>query len=134
MYATWSSALRYWLNLLLGLALAGCGATAQRPSASPDSTDMGPAPCAEFVDAWVGHFRANVAKLDGQAKSVSDHKLQGARQALKLAAVDESRCQRPFCVVQPLAGGRLDSYCGYRHDDPSGTQLYLWQSWAPSRR
>lgn len=134
--------MRCWPSRVAVLALAallgGCGASAQRstlvPATAAASSAAGPAPCDQFVDAWVEHFRANVAKLDGQAQAVSQQGLLQARQALNQAAVTEARCELPFCVVQPLAGGRLDSYCGYRRDDPSGAELYLWQPWQPMRR
>lgn len=118
-------------SALLVAALAGCSSmapvpVAQQPAASPS--------CAEFVDAWVGHFRANVARLDGQARTLPEQQLREARDGLARAGVMESDCQRPFCVVRPEAGGRLSSYCGYRVPDPTGAELYHWVPWTPASR
>ncbi|MBD9482037.1 hypothetical protein IB229_03570 [Pseudomonas sp. PDM14] len=124
--------MRCWASALLVVVLAGCASppapvpVVARPAASP--------PCTAFVDAWVGHFRANVARLDGQARAVPEQKLLEARQGLARAGVAEGDCEKPFCVVQPEAGGRLDSYCGYRVDDPTGAELYRWVPWTPASR
>lgn len=124
--------MRFWHSgLLLAAALAGCAAPAPAPVAVRPATS---APCSVFVEAWVDHFRANVARLDGQARAVPEQKLLDAREELARAGVAEADCQRPFCVVQPEAGGRLDSYCGYRVDDPTGAELYRWVPWTPASR
>lgn len=132
MWSRWSTALRCWPSgLLLVAALTGCAAPAPVPVAVRPAAS---APCTVFVDAWVGHFRANVARLDGQARTVPEQKLLEARQGLAHANVAEADCEKPFCVVQPEAGGRLDSYCGYRVDDPTGAELYRWVPWTPASR
>jgi hypothetical protein len=75
-----------------------------------------------------------VAKLDGQRVASLDQSLAQARQALLDAGQDENACQKPYCIIQPKAGGRLDSYCGYRVADPTGNELYRWVPWTPARR
>ena len=125
--------MRCWASALALVAVAGCSATVPN-HAPPAATGAHNALCEAFVEAWVGHFKANVAKLDGQRSASLDQALVQTRQALRDAGQDENACQRPYCVVQPQAGGRLDSYCGYRLDDPSGKELYRWMPWTSVRR
>lgn len=115
--------MRCWPSVVSLVLLAGCAAT---PGALPPSQGEG---CTAYVAAWVGHFKANVAHLDGQRGEASLAGLQQARQALAERGIDEASCQRPYCIIQPKAGGRLDSYCGYRIADPSGRELYHWVPW-----
>ncbi|MCO5785808.1 hypothetical protein DHB74_05505 [Pseudomonas sp. G11-1] len=84
--------------------------------------------------AWVGHFKANVARLDGVQREVSRAELDRSRQVLELAEVDEQSCQRPLCIIQPQAGGRLSSYCGYRVASGTAGALYRWVPWTPQQR
>lgn len=127
-------ALRCWVSALLLLAVAGCSATAPSNHPAPITRVVSSERCDVFVEAWVGHFQANVAKLDGQQTASLSHELKQARQALSAAGQDEASCQLPFCIIQPKEGGRLDSYCGYRVADPSGDELYRWVPWVPGRR
>lgn len=131
MCVTWVIVLRCWISVLLLVAIAGCSATAPRNGPStltvPPSSEL----CEVFVEAWVGHFQANVATLDGQDTASLDQQLRQARLALSDAGQAETACQLPFCIIQPKAGGRLDSYCGYRIADPSGEELYRWVPWTP---
>lgn len=121
--------MRCWLSVMVLSALSGCSSLAPVPVAERPAES---APCTAYVDAWVGHFRANVARLDGQARDAPKQRLNEAREALARAGVAEATCERPFCVVQPEAGGRLNSYCGYRVDDPTGAELYRWVPWKPA--
>jgi hypothetical protein len=125
--------LRCWASALALAAVAGCSATAPSHAPSTASSSEG-GRCAAFSDAWVSHFQANVAKLDGQRVASLDQSLAQARQALLDAGQDENACQKPYCIIQPKAGGRLDSYCGYRVADPTGNELYRWVPWTPARR
>lgn len=125
--------MRCWASALVLVAVAGCSATAPQQTAQRPGVANG-ALCTAFVDAWVGHFQANVARLDGQRVASLDQSLAQARQALQAAGQDENACQKPYCIIQPKAGGRLDSYCGYRVADRSGNELYRWVPWAPARR
>jgi hypothetical protein len=121
--------LRCWASVFALVAIAGCSATA--PPAAPKSSLAlaGGQFCDDFVEAWVGHFQANVRKLDGQQTAPLAQELRRARQALAEAGQDEAACRRPFCIVQPRAGGRMDSYCGYRVADADGNELYRWVPW-----
>jgi len=125
--------LRCWVSALALVAVAGCSATAPQQAAQRAGAANG-ALCTAFVDAWVGHFQANVARLDGQRVASLDQSLAQARQALQAAGQDEDACEKPYCIIQPKAGGRLDSYCGYRVADQSGNELYRWVPWTPARR
>lgn len=124
----WASAL---LPALLGLAgCAGLPGAGSGPGAAPPQ----PAACDAYVEAWVGHFRANVARLDGQAREAPLAALERARLALADQGIAEDSCRRPFCIIQPRAGGRLDSYCGYRVAGGADGELYRWVPWTPARR
>ncbi|MBL0953060.1 MAG: hypothetical protein IBJ08_21010 [Pseudomonas sp.] len=125
--------MRCWVSALALVAVAGCSATAPQQAAQRAGAANG-ALCTAFVDAWVGHFQANVARLDGQRVASLDQSLAQARQALQAAGQDEDACEKPYCIIQPKAGGRLDSYCGYRVADQSGNELYRWVPWTPARR
>ncbi|UTW08916.1 hypothetical protein [Pseudomonas benzenivorans] len=126
--------MRYWASALVLVAVAGCSTKAPHRGPSPAVDVAGGDLCEVFVAAWVGHFQAKVARLDGQQVASFDQVLRQARQALNDAGQNEAACRRPFCIVQPRAGGRLDSYCGYRIADPGGSELYRWMPWAPAKR
>ena len=119
--------MRCWPSVAALALLAGC--VAPPGEGLPPQADG----CATYVAAWVGHFKANVAHLDGQRGEASLAELQQARRALAEQGIAEASCRRPYCIVQPKAGGRLDSYCGYRVADPSGHELYRWVPWTPAR-
>lgn len=125
--------MRCWVSALALVAVVGCSATAPQQAAQRAGAANG-ALCTAFVDAWVGHFQANVARLDGQRVASLDQSLAQARSALQAAGQDEDACEKPYCIIQPKAGGRLDSYCGYRVADQSGNELYRWVPWTPARR
>lgn len=110
------------------LLLAGCATDGGRHAPSPAAAGSVDAatPCGEYVAAWVGRFRGNVAVLDGGVADAREERLQQARARLSRDGVDEASCERPYCIVRPLADGRLDSWCGYRVPDPTGAQLYRW--------
>lgn len=134
MCVIWMIALRCWISALLLLAVAGCSATAPSNQPGPTTRVGISERCDVFVEAWVGHFQANVSKLDGQHTASLSRELQQARGALSAAGQDEATCPLPYCIIQPKEGGRLDSYCGYRVADPSGNELYRWVPWVPARR
>jgi len=120
------------LASVLSLCLSAC---ASQPGgvAPPELPRQSPL-CEQYVTAWVGHFKANVARLDGVQREVSGIELDRSRQALELADIDERSCRRPLCIIQPQAGGRLDSYCGYRVANGTTEALYRWIPWTPHHR
>lgn len=121
-----------WLASPLLLCLSACGTHSGggAPAELPRQSSL----CEQYVAAWVGHFQANVARLDGAAAELRGTELEQARQALGLAGVDERSCSRPFCIIQPQAGGRLTSYCGYRVASGTSDELYRWVPWVPQSR
>ncbi|WXL25964.1 hypothetical protein WG219_00275 [Ectopseudomonas mendocina] len=86
------------------------------------------AACQHYAQAWVEHFRASVAVREGFH---GDGALQ--RQAQARARLDQQQhddnCYKPYCLIQPKAEGRLDTYCGYKVPDPSGEEMYRWIPW-----
>lgn len=63
-----------------------------------------------------------------------DDRLERARQGLAAVGIAENECDKPLCIIEPKANGRLESYCGYRLDDETGAALYRWVRWKPSTR
>lgn len=119
----WSSALRYWL--ISALLLAGC--TAQTPPKS-SALPWQSVACAAYSSAWVNHFRANVAVVSSDVSAAKQAALVQAKAQLQ-ALVEPENCHKPYCLIQPKAEGRLDSYCGYKVPDPTGQELYRWIDW-----
>jgi len=114
-----------WRYLTLSVVLTLLAACAAVPAArhavtaQPQTGGM----CQAYVQAWVIHFRARVSGTD---VAVAESGLRQARAQLAAGEMAEDVCERPYCMVVPLTGGRLDSYCGYRRPDPSGRELYRW--------
>ena len=134
--------MRFWISGLLAMTLAGCAATpplgggAGGQGAASQSSLNQPSQhsaCIALVDAWAENFQANVRRLDGQ-QQVLDQRLEQARLRLAAAGIAEESCNKPMCIIEPKANGRLESYCGYRFDDESGAALYRWVRWKPSTR
>lgn len=124
--------MRCWTSGLLVLALVGCAGTPVKTGGTGKAAQH--PVCAVLVDAWVEHFQANVRRLDGQQLDALGNQLQQARQGLEVAEIAEQSCNKPMCIIEPKANGRLESYCGYRIDDESGSALYRWVRWQPSSR
>jgi hypothetical protein len=134
--------LRCLTSALLALALAGCAASPSgggagghglaQQSANQPQPSQHPA-CLALVDAWAENFQANVRRLDGQQQAL-DQRLAEARKGLAAVGIAEESCNKPMCIIEPKANGRLESYCGYRFDDESGAALYRWVRWKPSTR
>lgn len=114
-----------WRYLTLSAALtllAACAAVPASRHAVTAQPQTG-GRCQAYVQAWVTHFRARVSGTD---VAIAESGLRQARAQLAAGEMAEDACERPYCMVVPLAGGRLDSYCGYRRPDPSGRELYRW--------
>lgn len=113
------STLSVLLTLLAACATAPASAPRDATPAQSPASDV----CHAHAQAWVTHFRAHVA---GVGLDRAESRLQQARAQLAAEGVAENACELPYCMVVPLAGGRLDTYCGYRRPDPSGRELYRW--------
>lgn len=134
--------MRFWISGLLALTLAGCAATSPSggraggtgfaTQSSLSQPSQHPA-CLALVDAWAENFQANVRRLDGQ-QQVLDQRLEKVRLRLAAAGIAEESCNKPMCIIEPKANGRLESYCGYQLNDESGAALYRWVRWKPSTR
>ena len=111
------------LSVVLALLVACAAAPAPRDPVPGQLLTGGV--CQAYLQACVGHFRAHVAST---GLDVAESQLQQTRARLAAEGVAEDDCERPYCMVVPLAGGRLDSYCGYRRPDPSGREEYRWVS------
>lgn len=135
MWSVCTSAWRYCVSGCLVALLAACAGPAQQQvsqQAAVQQLAAEPALCRGFRAAWVGVFKANVEALN--QKSVLDdaarEPLESARDELQQAGIAESSCTRPYCMIQPLQGGQLDTYCGYRIAATSGDELYQWVPWS----
>lgn len=115
-----------WRYLILSLAATVLGACAVVPSSRDVASGpppAGDAACQVYARSWVNHFRASVA---ASGVAAAEQQLLAARAQLAVQGIDEADCELPYCMIVPLSGGRLDSYCGYRRPDPSGRELYQW--------
>ena len=124
----WSAALRYWRSTAWTavVLLAGCAGEKYDGSNSPIVGQS--SACQAFAQAWVEHFRANVAALGDHRGEVARTRLAQARSWLRQMETNED-CHKPYCLIQPKSEGRLDTYCGYRISDPTGAELYRWVPW-----
>ncbi|KRW60953.1 hypothetical protein [Pseudomonas sp. TTU2014-080ASC] len=113
--------------LLLGL-LAGCASERMNTTTYSSPIRTQSAACQLYAQAWVEHFRASVAVREGRHGDSALHKQAQARARLDQQQIDED-CYKPYCLIQPKAEGRLDTYCGYKVPDTSGQELYRWIPW-----
>ncbi|WP_312597066.1 hypothetical protein [Stutzerimonas nitrititolerans] len=113
-----------WMVLAL---LAGCAGDGYR-GGDPSPILTQSAACQAYSQAWVDHFRASVASLDGRRGEAAHADLVLARAQLQQMQMDDG-CYKPYCLIQPRAEGRLDAYCGYKVPDPTGAELYRWIPW-----
>ncbi|TAN16486.1 MAG: hypothetical protein EPN35_09980 [Rhodanobacter sp.] len=114
-----------WRCSILSVAAAVLSACAAVPPPRVVATPplAGGEVCHAYVRTWVNHFRASVAD---SGVAASERQLLAARAQLSAQAIDAADCELPNCMIVPLSGGRLDSYCGYRRLDPSRRELYQW--------
>ncbi|WP_228704426.1 isopropylmalate isomerase [Marinobacter antarcticus] len=91
-----------------------------------------PAACQTYRQAYVRGFRENVAALAAQNADAQDQaqkRLSDSRLKLVDEGLTEADCLRPYCIIEPLQNGRLDTWCGYRLDADEGEDLYQWLDW-----
>ncbi|WP_288365896.1 hypothetical protein [uncultured Marinobacter sp.] len=77
-------------------------------------------------------FQQNVSALaqgDEAGQAEAELVLTGARDRLLAAGLSEPDCARPYCIIEPLQEGKLDTWCGYRLDADRGEELYQWLDW-----
>lgn len=114
------------------LSLAGCAGSAEL-RAGPNVVAFKqllaskPPVCARYRELYVLGFSQNVAGLSSVDDRLTDEAreiFEQGRQLLQSEGLSPSECARPYCVIEPLEGGKLDKWCGYRLDADSGTELY----------
>lgn len=136
-----ASCLRFWARAVTAGALAllaGCAAT---PSGSEygsnkqaflDRLSSDPQACQSYRQAYVDGFEDNVNALaqdDDVGQARAGKALVLARDRLQAAGLSEPDCARPYCIIEPLQDGKLDTWCGYRLDADRGEELYQWLDW-----
>ncbi|TGN40704.1 isopropylmalate isomerase [Marinobacter confluentis] len=92
-----------------------------------------PKACGQYRRLYVQGFKANVAALsdsDDALKSEAERLLRQSTDLLDAAGVEQRDCSRPYCIIEPLQGGRLDSWCGFRIAADEGEELYQWLNWS----
>ncbi|MCC4308267.1 MAG: hypothetical protein ABGX87_05595 [Alcanivorax sp.] len=135
----WTRPWRCWASLL-GLLLAGCQSAPPAGGALPAELAARlaaePAACAAYRDDYVRAFHRHVAALsrhDDAARERASEALHRLRRDLAARGLDADACSRPRCIIEPLQGGKLDSWCGFRLADRDGPHLYRWVAWPPPR-
>lgn len=131
------------LVLVCSLALGACQAWSPDSGGSTnrqaflDGLADEPAACGDYRELYVQGFRANVAAIseeDPELKSESRELLRQSAGVLDGAEVPQQACLRPYCIIEPLQGGRLDSWCGFRIPADEGDELYQWLNWSDMRK
>lgn len=132
MLSVWKNVWRCSLSLAL-VTLVGCAASSNNAgrAAMQDQLSAEPALCQNYRSAWVSLFKANVQAMSNDTTLAGNYQasLDQVRQQMREAGVDAEACSKPYCMIQPLQGGKLDSYCGYRLAAREGNDLYQWVPW-----
>lgn len=129
-----------WASLAAALTLSGCQ---QQPlaSAEPIPPELAarlaaePAACDRYRDQYVLAFQQHVSALsrdDQVAAERARDQLRRLRRELQEQGMGVEACSRPRCIIEPLQGGKLDSWCGFRLADQTGARLYRWVAWPPT--
>lgn len=117
---------------------AGCAAT---PSGQESGSNKlaflerlssDPKACQTYRETYVRGFQQNVSALaqgDEAGQAEAELMLARARDRLLAAGLSEPDCARPYCIIEPLQEGKLDTWCGYRLDADRGEELYQWLDW-----
>ncbi len=129
----WRSAWFCSVSAALCIGLTGCATQVQQARHTDARAQLAAEPplCQQLRSAWVGNFKANVAAMSADQAPEEAPRLQLAdvRNELRQAGLDEAQCTKPYCIIQPLSGGKLDSYCGYRIAATQGDTIYQWEPW-----
>jgi len=120
------------------LTITGCAVTNQERSVSEVAAFKAelasqPAACANYRMLYVRGFKANVEAIsesNDAAKKAASNVIDQSNAVLLDAEVSEQDCSRPYCIIEPLQGGKLDAWCGYRLPADQGPELYQWISWS----
>lgn len=90
-----------------------------------------PAMCRDFRNAWVALFKANVQAMSNETAMPTSYQedLEAVRTQMTAVGAEPQACSKPNCMIDPLPGGKLDSYCGYRVTASHGEDLYQWVPW-----
>lgn len=125
--------------LAAGVALlAGCATAPSAPEkgskrqAFLEQLSSDPQACQTYREAYVSGFERNVsalAKGDQAGQAEAELFLARARDRLLAAGLSEPDCSRPYCIIEPLQEGKLDTWCGYRLNADRGEELYQWLDW-----
>lgn len=91
-----------------------------------------PQVCTAYRANYVAGFEQNVAALsrsDNRMQEEAADLLAQSKTLLYEAGLSPEDCSRPYCIIEPLQEGKLDSWCGYRLDADQGEELYQWLDW-----
>lgn len=134
----------FWRNgattvaLAVSISLLGCATQPEMKAGGENREQLvealarAPAACHAYRQAYVRGFRDNVKALaaeNDEAQNKAQQQLAQSRQQLASAGLAEADCARPYCIIEPLQNGRLDTWCGYRLDADEGEELYQWLDW-----
>jgi len=91
-----------------------------------------PQVCAVYRANYVAGFEQNVAGLSRSDAGMQKEAAELLTQSMTMlsdAGLSPEDCSRPYCIIEPLQEGRLDSWCGYRLNADKGEELYQWLDW-----
>lgn len=144
MCSLWKTRSSFWRNratisaLAISVSILGCSAQPEIKASGEnreqfvEALGLTPAACHAYRQAYVRGFRDNVSALaadNDEAQSKAQQQLAKSRQQLADAGLLEADCARPYCIIEPLQNGQLDTWCGYRLDADEGEELYQWLDW-----
>lgn len=125
-------------GLLVAMGVAGCspfpfGSASPPKAALMEDLQSEPTACAAYRQAYVEGFEAHVEGLSAKQDARKQEGIKGLNMSQELLArngLDKDDCSRPLCIIEPLQGGKLDSWCGYRVMKTDGPELYQWFEWS----
>lgn len=123
---------RCCLSVVL-LGLVGCATGPGSSTRQAVATQLASEPemCHAYRTAWVSLFKANVQAMSDNTQILAAYAetLDEVRQQMAAVGIADQECSKPYCLIQPRQGGKLDSYCGYRLAAETGDELYRWVPW-----
>jgi len=120
------------------MGVTGCsslpfGSASAPKAALMEELESEPTACIAYRQAYVDGFKAHVEGLSEKLDVRKREGIEGLKMSQELLArngLDKSDCTRPLCIIEPLQGGKLDSWCGYRVMKTDGPELYQWLEWS----